>query len=122
MLYSTLYDEKSSLDLEISKDYDKFSIRDLELGSSFYSASDGSEEKKSFKVLLNEDLNIYVGLIQSLYHSFKQNHYSKYTFKGVSNKTEVYQTNKSIVKSIEQFYFVDEDKFKIKSEILEQKQ
>ena len=63
MLYSTLYDEKSSLDLEISKDYDKFSIRDLELGSSFYSASDGSEEKKSFKVLLNEDLNIYVGLI-----------------------------------------------------------
>ena len=122
MLYSTLYDEKSSLDLEISKDYDKFSIRDLELGSSFYSASDGSEEKKSFKVLLNEDLNIYVGLIQSLYHSFKQNHYSKYSFKGVSNKTEVYQTNKSIVKSIEQFYFVDEDKFKIKSEILEQKQ
>ena len=121
MLYSTLYDDKSSLDLEISKDYDKFSIGDIDIGSSNSSIQ---INKMSFKELLNDNMNDYINLIQAPYQGFKQNHgLHVHYYKGnkISNN-EIYKTNIGVINSVEKTYFEEEEKFKIKPEILEQKQ
>lgn len=107
--------------MEISKDYDKFSIGDIDIGSSNLSIQ---LNKTSFKELLNDSMNDYIKLIHIPYQGFKQNHgLHVHYYKGKkSNSNEIYKTNVGVVNSVEKIYYEEEEKFKIKAEILEQKQ
>ncbi|MCQ2816788.1 MAG: hypothetical protein MJ252_05930 [archaeon] len=132
MFYS-IYDEKSSLSSEISKDYEKFSNVDIEVGSP---RSNSSNSIISLKELLNESLSEYINTINIPYKNFKSNHYSQLKIKDkffpnssesqkVQNTLQVpensenmiYKTNKKILNNIDNCYLVDKDKFKLKNDI-----
>ena len=133
----TIFDEKSSLSSEISKDYEKFSNVDIEVGSP-RSGSYSSTSIHSLKELLNESLSEYINTIKVPYYSFKNNHYSQFRikdkifageipdsskggniFQNSDNSTEniIYKTNKKIFSNIDNYFLVERDKFKLKNEI-----
>ena len=139
-IYSTLYDEKSNLDFEIEQDFDKFSGDDIEIGFPIKKAltekKNNNNEKISFKRLLSEQLDKYInsinnelGIYNLNHKSYEENEKNFMVFKRkrASPKedtifnyyTNIYKTNKKILEEIPDEFFEDNNKFKLKSEILE---
>ena len=139
-IYSTLYDEKSNLDFEIEQDFDKFSGDDIEIGfpikKTLTEKKNNNNEKISFKRLLSEQLDKYInsinnelGIYNLNHKSYEENEKNFMVFKRkrASPKedtifnyyTNIYKTNKKILEEIPDEFFEDNNKFKLKSEILE---
>ena len=134
ILMQTIFDEKSSLSSEISKDYEKFSYIDIEVGSP---RSNTSTSMQSLKELLNESLSEYINTIKIPYYSFKNNHYNQLKikdkifsgdvadtnqnniFSSVENVSDnvIYKTNKKIFNNIDNYFIIEKEKFKLKNEI-----
>ena len=141
-IYSTLYDEKSSLDFEIEQDFDKFSGDDIEIGipirKSYTEKKNNNNEKISLKRLLSEQLDKYINTIHYEMSIYNQNHKSyeenekDFTiFKRkrslssskedtmINHFTNIYKTNKNILNEIPEEFFENNNQFKLKSNILQ---
>ena len=147
-LYDTVYDDQSTLESEINKDLDKFSVDSITIEDSsnniiYKKKNDGKPEqkienknsKKNLKFLLNEPINKYINKITEPYKQFCKFHNKLKTIENqnktnsinkeedTKNKTflnlkTIYISNKDILIDIPDEYNVPNKEFKVDPDLL----
>ena len=131
LIINTVYDEKSLLDSEISKDFDKFSDFIIEMGNSPRSIN--SDNPKSFRELTKENFDNYSEALSKNYRKYAFNHF-KFNYNNNQiyfnmnnnhfNNNELnddfknYKTNDIIFNEIPKYFIENCNLFKIKNDIL----
>jgi hypothetical protein len=101
----------------MNDDLYKFSVNDL--GDYLLTSNSiRSNNDISLISMVLQDSRNYYQKIRNVYPNFKFNHYNKYATKNKNNNT-LYNQSKEIYKLLPNFYFNDEQNFKIPSNLLE---
>ncbi len=131
LIINTVYDEKSSLDLEINKDFDKFSDYIIEMGNSPRSIN--SDNPKSFRELTKENFDNYSEALSKNYRKYAFNHFKfnynnnhnyfnmnniNFNNNDLNDEFNNYKTNDNIFNEIPKYFIENCNLFKIKNEIL----
>ena len=131
LIINTVYDEKSSLDLEINKDFDKFSDYIIEMGNSPRSIN--SDNPKSFRELTKENFDYYSEALSKNYRKYAFNHFKfnynnnhnyfnmnniNFNNNDLNDEFNNYKTNDNIFNEIPKYFIENCNLFKIKNEIL----
>ena len=130
LIINTVYDEKSSLDLEINKDFDKFSDFIIEMGNSPRSIN--SDNPKSFRELTNENFDNYSEALSKNYRKYAFNHFkinynnnqfffnmnNNINHNDLNDDNNKYKTNDIIFNEIPKYFIENCNLFRIKNEIL----
>jgi len=141
LLYESVYDDKSNLETEINKDFDKFpedciSIEDSSNNIKYKTINDppdtepeSLDSKNNIKILLDEPIEVYINKIESKYNRFSTNH--KEMSKRINkindefdknqrflNLKTIYTSNKDILINIPDEYKIPKEEFKADAELL----
>ena len=130
LIINTVYDEKSSLDLEINKDFDKFSDFIIEMGNSPRSIN--SDNPKSFRELTKENFDNYSEALSKNYRKYAFNHFkinynnnqfffnmnNNINHNDLNDDNNKYKTNDIILNEIPKYFIENCNLFRIKNEIL----
>ena len=128
LIINTVYDEKSILDIEINKDFDRFSDFIIEMGNSPRSIN--SDNPKSFRELTKQNFDNYSEALSKDYRKYAFNHFKvnynnnniylndNSDLNNLNDGESNYKTNEKIFNEIPKEFIVNCNLFKIKSEIL----